>query len=138
MKLKSIIMTVVLLALVIIIVCLCIKSGTNNQKNPSQGQTTQVLEFSLSNYWSKVFDFHYEANVGPITTPEIAIEKAKMVWKEKYGKLYEDNNCPLVVAFDEENECWLVKETLEDENVVGAVPQILIKADGRVLAVWFG
>lgn len=138
MKTKAIIISVIVLLLSLIILCLFIKDSTENQSDLPQGQTIQVLDFNLSNYWSKVFDFSYEAFVGPVTTPETAIEKAKMVWKEKYGKLYEDNNCPIVVAYDAQYECWMVKETLENKNIDGAVPQILFKVDGRVLAVWFG
>ena len=114
-----------------------------NTTGATKATETQVLEFSLSDYWAKVFDFPYEKDVGPVTTPEVAIEKAKEVWRERYGKQYEESTYPIAVAYDEENECWRVNETLPDKNhkgedIVGATPHVLIKADGRVLAVWYG
>ena len=136
---KLTVFIIFLLLLIISTISLCIVTYyTNKQIELPQDQTIQVSEFSLSNYWAEVFDFHYEKNVGQITAPEIAIEKAKMVWQEKFGKYYVDNNDPITVSYDTENECWLVKEILEGKNVVGATPHILIKTDGRVLAVWYG
>ena len=131
-------------ALTMVICLLMAMTGCkSNTTDATKATEIQVLEFSLSDYWSKVFDFHYEKNVGPVTTSEVAIEKAKEVWRERYGKQYEESTYPIAVAYDEENECWRVNETLPDKNhkgedIVGATPHVLIKADGRVLAVWYG
>ena len=125
----------------IIIISLCIKFCTPDPINPSKSQTNKVLEFSLSDYWGIVADFPYEGNVGEVATPEVAIEKAKILWKERYRDLYMEDNCPIVVAYDVENACWRVNGTLEDlegYEVVGAVPQALIKTNGQVLALWYG
>ena len=115
---KLTVFIIFLLLLIISTISLCIVTYyTNKQIELPQDQTIQVSEFSLSNYWAEVFDFHYEKNVGQITAPEIAIEKAKMVWQEKFGKYYVDNNDPITVSYDTENECWLVKEILEGKMI---------------------
>lgn len=135
MKMKFIITTILIIVLLIavMIFCLCTKIQRMSEK-----ENRTVNSFDISDYSWELNNYGYKKNIGPVTTKNIAIEKAKLLWEEKFGKLYVDNNLPIAVAYDEKSECWRVNGTLQDNNIDGAVPCAIISKEGDVLALWFG
>ncbi|MCL2867129.1 MAG: YbbC/YhhH family protein [Clostridia bacterium] len=75
--------------------------------------------------------FPSDKNVGKINNANTAIKKAKELWIEKYGVINGKPYDPtqgreVTVAYDDENECWLVQGTLPDDiNFDGAAPNAL-------------
>lgn len=91
-------------------------------------------------YYLECFFPDEDLILGPIGNAEIAKKKAEKVWVEIYGEKVK-NEEPYNVAFDEENQVWLVFGSLpkRDGNgyATGGTAHILIqKSDGKVLAVW--
>lgn len=108
----------------------------------SEIQRDNIMEFNLTDFTWEIENFHSDLNVGSVENADDAIAKAMDLWTEKYGDniegLYEYiKNQPFHIAFDEANECWHINGVL-DKDILGAVPQALIKKDGTVLAVWIG
>ena len=121
---------------------------------------TGVGSFDLEQYDWAIENDPYDKNVGPVETRKVAEEMFLEVWAERYGHIYPINDNPINVSYDTENECWLLKGSLDDpEDVVtytynsedgtyevyestgdvyitGSVVYALIKTDGTVLAVW--
>ena len=101
-----------------------------------------VGTFKLEDYSSRIEDYNNifpedkkPEPLGRIGSAEVAKEKAEAVLIEIYGEAAE-NRKPYCVSFDEQNQVWLVQETLP-ENMLGGAAHILIqKADGEVLAIW--
>lgn len=149
-KVKFIILAVLIIVSLIIMIFWCTKtkqinkkeSGTENtfdtSDNSSKKENTTVYTFDISDYSWELENCGYTKNIGPVTTKNIAIDKAKQLWKERFGNIYEINGLPIAVAYDEKNKCWLVNGTLQDDSVDGAVPCALITKDGDVLAMWIG
>ncbi len=146
---KFIILIVPIIALLIITISGCTgtkqnekESGTENtfdmSDNSYEKENTTVFAFDISDYSWELENCREQINIGPVTTKNVAIDKAKQLWKEKFGNIYEINDLPIVVAYDEKNECWRVNGTLQDDGVDGAVPCALITKDGDVLAMWIG
>lgn len=94
----------------------------------------EVLKFSMSEYEEYIDDFSVDMCVEEIHTSEEAKEVAKEIWIETYGKsvLW---NIPYIVSYDEYNCVWLVEGTFNGWGE-GGVPYLLIKDDGRIIAVW--
>lgn len=167
-KAKFTILTVLIIVLLIVIIfCLCAKTKQMNDKgngtentfdisdnsfkkenetentfdaldNSCEKEITTVYPFDISDYSWELEKCGYQKNVGPVTTKNIAIDKAKQLWKERFGNIYEINDLPIAVAYDEKSECWRVNGTLQDDIENGAVPCALITKDGDVLAMWIG
>ena len=103
-------------------------------------ETSKVREFDLAKYQWALDIFPSDKNVGEVQDKNIAIEKAKVLWIEKYGiingKPYDPTRGLKVnVSYNTENQCWHIYGTLPPD-VDGGVPHALIQKDGKVLAVW--
>lgn len=127
-----------IIVLVIIGVILAVIGGSiivlpNLKKQP------YVDEFNLAKYQWEIENFPSNKNVGIVNNPNTAIEKAKELWIESFSsKSYNPiNGRKILVFYDSSNECWHIKGTLPS-NEDGAVPNVLIQNDGKVLAVWMG
>lgn len=72
--------------------------------------------------------------VDAIDSTTAAKKQAEKLWVEIYGESVKDNK-PYIVLYDSANKVWLVKGSIP-KNTIGGVPNILIQADGKVLAVW--
>lgn len=93
----------------------------------------------ISNYEWEIENFPYDGNVGPVPDAKTAIVRAKELWLEKYGVIngnsYDPTHgLPVSVAYDAENDCWVVSGTLP-KNTLGSVPFAIIQGDGTVLAM---
>ena len=100
-----------------------------------------VEEFSVEDYRWGIENFPVSENVGTIRGWEDAAQKGTELWV-KYLTIREENvqddpiNAePIVVAYDAQTDCWLVRGTLPPEYT-GAVPTAIIGADGKTWAVW--
>ncbi len=91
-------------------------------------------EFKLSDYQSFINNFPSEKMVDAIGSAAEAKKQAEKLWVEIYGESVKDNK-PYIVFYDSANKVWLVKGSIP-KNTIGGVPNILIQADGKVLAVW--
>lgn len=99
-----------------------------------------VGEFSLAEYQWEIETFSLDKNVGQVDDKNVAIEKAKSLWLEKYGI---DNGQQynfisgrkIEVSYDFKEECWHIYGTLQP-NTLGGVPHSIIRKSGEVLAVW--
>lgn len=91
-------------------------------------------EFKLSDYQSFINNFPSEKMVDAIGSAAEAKKQAEKLWVEIYGESVKDNK-PYIVLYDSANKVWLVKGSIP-KNTIGGVPNILIQADGKVLAVW--
>lgn len=130
--------------------------------NQDSMNVTGVGSFDLERYDWAIENDPYDKNVGPVETRKVAEEMFLEVWAERYGHIYPINDNPINVSYDTENECWLLKGSLDDpEDVVtytynsedgtyevyestgdvyitGYVVCALIQTNGTVLAVWLG
>ena len=110
--------------------------------NMSKEHVVLQGNFNLSDYQEEIEHFSSDKHVGNIDSAQMAAEKAKELWIEQFsrdGQKYKLKGKVIIVAFDEENECWLIKGTLPQKpNLVGGVPCALIQRDGTVMAVWHG
>lgn len=99
-------------------------------------KTDETLgNFKLTDYSYAIADFPSDKVLGSVDNAQLAKENAEVIWKEIYGESIKDMR-PYIVSFDNENQVWLVKGTLQ-KNWKGGVPYILIqKKDGKVLAIW--
>lgn len=97
-----------------------------------------VYSFQLSDYEWELKNCAYDQNVGPVLDKDTAIKKAKELWVKEFGPYDPEKEGGVVVSFDEKNDCWRVNGTSHNEgkNFDGGVPEVLIKTDGTVLAMW--
>ena len=69
-------------------------------------------EFELASVQWAIYEFPRDENVGPISSAEDAAEKAKAMWMREiyaeYDSWEEANGRPIVVAYDENNDCWYI------------------------------
>ncbi len=110
--------------------------------SPGTENPNAVGEFRLSDYKWEMETYPSDKNVGPTNDAETAIQKAKELYIEKFSVINGQTYDPLEyvkisIAFDENNQCWLITGTLPPD-MFGAVPMALIQKDGKVLAVWMG
>lgn len=96
--------------------------------------------FDLTEYQWEIKTFPLDKNIGQVDDKNVAIEKAKSLWLEKYGidngQLYNFiNGRKIEVAYDFKEECWHIYGTLP-QNTLGGVPHAIIRKSGEVLAVW--
>jgi hypothetical protein len=127
------------------LVVLAITVGTvvlmyNPKKEPD---VVYIGSFHLSEYQRDIDSFPMERNVGNVEDYLTAAERAKEIWIEIFGT--ESNGeprdptrgRPVLVYYDADNECWLVRGTLPpNPNLLGGAPYTIIRSDGEVLAVW--
>lgn len=106
-------------------------------ESPVYQTETKSKTFSTSSYQWYLDNCSCSGNVGIIESEEIAIEKARMLWLDKYSFLKEDSvmQYDTAVAFDSENKCWHIYIELP-LDVYGDGPHAIIHEDGTVLAVW--
>lgn len=103
---------------------------------------SSIGEFAVEEYQWEIENFPYEKSVGQVDDANVAIEKAKELWLEKYSTVNGQPYDPIKgkkceIFFDHGNNCWLVKTTLPS-NTKGSVPHAIIRKDGTVIAVWMG
>lgn len=91
-------------------------------------------DFQLTDYQFELNNFHSDEIVEKIENNDEAKAQAEHVWVEVYGDTIK-NNKPYTVSYDSSSEVWLVTGSLP-QNSSGGVPYILLKSDGKVLAVW--
>ena len=141
MKSKIILTAIVAVLLVGVIFFVLYTQMHRKPKDVSEDTSEKVYTFNLSDYsWELENCSDIEKNVGIVATREVAVEKAKELWEERFGHIYKLNDLPACVAYDSKNECWLINGTLKDQgiNFDGAVPCVIISKDGTVLAIWIG
>lgn len=107
---------------------------------PNLKNQPYVDEFNLATYQWEIETFPLDKNVGQVDDKNVAIEKAKSLWLEKYGidngQLYNfTNGRKIEVAYDFKEECWHIYGTLPP-NTLGGVPHSIIRKSGEVLASW--
>lgn len=96
-----------------------------------------VGTFDLTKYQWEIKNFPSVKNVGQVNNKNVAIEKAKSLWLEKYGS---DNGQlhdfvkerKIVVDYDAKEECWHIYGTLPT-NTVGGVPHVIVKKTAKCL-----
>ena len=133
---KSRIIVLVAMGLVLAIIAGAIIVLFSSKKQLDAG------EFSLANYQWEIETFPSDKNVGRVDDANVAVEKAKELWLDKFsmvnGQPYNPvNGRKIKVSYDSENDCWLINGTLPS-NTKGSVPCALIQKDGKVLAIWMG
>ena len=112
-----------------------------NRVRPPMPQEYIYEEFTIEDYELGILMFPKDENVGAIVDQEDAAQKGIDLWI-KYLTINKPtlkwnpiNGEPVVVAYDAESDCWLIKGTLPPE-VAGVVPTAIIRANGDVVAVW--
>lgn len=124
---------VVVLVVVLLLIVLVV---TYKPKN----HFVKIRSFSLNEYSDVVETYEEQHNVGNVNNASVAINVSKRLWSNKYGRIngieYDiTRGNEILVYFDNRNDCWCVKGTLND-NELGCVPGAIIKTDGTVLAVF--
>lgn len=125
----------IVLVVTVGVVIMPYSSKMQTNVNPSD-----IGDFSLADYQWPIENFPSDKNVGPIEDANMAIERAKELWIEKYsivaGRPYNPiNGLKIEVAYDTNAECWLMNGTVPP-NRLGGVPYAIIHKDGKVIAVW--
>lgn len=100
----------------------------------NKNSNMDIGEFKLSDYQSFLDKFPSDKSVIEIENAVVAREQAEKIWIGIYGNNIKDRK-PYSVLFDETNGVWLIQGSLP-KNWDGGVPHILIKTDGKILAVW--
>ena len=110
--------------------CLFIGGKYSSQNGDSSDKKDEIASGveSVEGYWP---------DEGVVSSENIAIQIAEVVWQEIYGdSIY--SRQPFVAEFDEGAGCWYVHGTLP-EGVIGGVPEMKInKNDGKVLYINHG
>ena len=92
----------------------------------------QIETFCLTEYQWEIQTFSTDQNVGEVNEKNVAIEKAKALWLEKYNVDIPEKK--VKVAYDPKEECWHVYSTLSP-NALGGVLHAIIQKSGD-LVVW--
>ena len=131
-----------MIVIVLIILILLMIFGKKLYAKYKEPEIVELGNFNLadSQYQWGIENFPSNKNVGPTENAETAVKKAKNLWIEDLSMWVGKNRNPIngraiEVSYDSKNECWHVNGTLAP-NVWGSVPNVLIKKDGTVLAVW--
>lgn len=112
----------------------------------------EIREFSISEYKEELNIFSSDKNIGTIEGADDVIVKAQELWHKEYGMMnngeYRDPNPgeSIEVFFDAEGMCWLVRGTPPPESSTppgiedwtGAIPCVIVRINGDVLAIWMG
>ena len=99
---------------------------------PEEFNTLKVKTFSLTEYQWETQTCSTEQNVGEVSDQNIAIEKAKSLWLEKYS--VDIPKRKIEVAYDSKEECWHVYST-QSSNMLGGILHTIIHKNGDILAV---
>ena len=99
---------------------------------PEEFNTVKVKTFCLTEYQWEIQTFSTDQNVGEVNEKNVAIEKAKALWLEKYNVDIPEKK--VKVAYDPKEECWHVYSTLSP-NALGGVLHAIIQKSGD-LVVW--
>ena len=124
---------VVLVVIIFVLIVLVIAYKPKNH-------FVKIQAFSLNEYSDVVETYEEQHKVGAVNNASVAISISKRLWSHKYGRIdgvkYDiTRGNEILVYFDNKNDCWCVKGTLND-NELGCVPCAIIKTDGTVLAVF--
>lgn len=98
--------------------------------NPNRHEA--VGSFSVAEYCWEIEHFSTSKNVGVIENSNVATEKAKELWSEKFSL---SDNIATEVAWDSENECWHIN-SLPPMNTLGGIYHVIIRENGDVIALW--
>lgn len=96
-----------------------------------------VYKFNFEEWKEQITVSSKVVNVGDISDPFTAIEKAENLWLAELGdceefKVYQ--NAEKAVYFDPEYKYWLIHGKIPEDSF-GAVPIAVIKSSGEVIAV---
>ena len=99
-------------------------------------RSVSVRDFDVSEYYYQMAIEYYPCgkNIGRIDDALTARAKAKEVWREELDCAKCEKG-PVEVYFDPNSDCWFVCGVLP-KNYLGGVANIIIQADGYILAVW--
>ncbi|MBR6502105.1 MAG: hypothetical protein IKT42_01560 [Clostridia bacterium] len=121
--------------LCVLLLCLTFASCLEKEPTPKEEFVYKLEDFEY--YTNK---FKKEINVGEIKDSDDAIAKADKLFVETYGEENMERKKPYQAFFDEENESWYVRGTLQQPlfggRRVGGVPHVIFDFDGNVLALW--
>lgn len=111
----------------------------------------EVSAFSLEDYQKELELFAVDKNIGSIISLDDVAHKAQTVWNEKFsivtltGFHAPNPGTEIEVFFDAKEECWLVRGTApqgpfppDTAGWLGSVPNIIIRENGDILAIWLG
>jgi len=105
-------------------------------------ESIEAKSFNFMYYLKKVAHYDLDSvekipNVGVIDNAQTAIEKAKDVWKETDPELMIDSEDILdfFVRYNEDEDWWFMYAMFR-RPTLGSVPNIIIRPDGEVLAMW--
>ena len=106
----------------------------------SVNSRSKVKDFEIETYKWYFETFPSDQNVGNIDDKNIAIDKAMLLWSQKYDEsnVSSYNNIKkrnIRVEYDSAEECWHVY-ALSGPFTFGGVPHAIIQKNGNVLAVW--
>lgn len=109
---------------------------------PFRDSKYEIQEFSVTDYLSDTKNRPIIRNVGEIQDVNSVVEIAQHLWTAKFGIFGDDPNPgeDVEVFFDETENCWLIKGTLpqlsDDEDWLGAIPHVILRSNGDLLAIW--
>lgn len=119
------------------------ENNTNNDiiNSDIEEKNTIIHKFNLSDYQGIIDE--NPINVGNIENAEMAIEKAGEAFIKKYNSIRKDiikfiNGSTPYVAYDKNNDCWYIAFYFPfEDDVLGTLPEAVIKSDGTVLDTRF-
>ena len=127
---------VIFLIAAVLFLGVLIYNNSAARDEPVEGESFSLADFQAV---LAVKEFSSDRRVGAISGVKDAAGKAEAVWLEIYGEAVEDEK-PYVVSRDSENGVWFVTGSLPRDfwgrSVMGGTACILIRDDGKVLAVW--
>lgn len=97
-------------------------------------EDNSVGSFTIDDYSYYVQHFEVDIITSPITSRKDACNIAVSIWKEEFN-IVDRKTKPCKVYFDPNNEVWLVRGNSSCFSL-GGVPNVLIRSNGAVLAVW--
>lgn len=103
-------------------------------------QPREIKAFSLSDYQWEIKNFSSDETVGRVDDANVAIEKSKELWNDKFGSNGEKPYAKaklgdFTVSYDSQEECWHVTHTVS-KNTLGGAAHAVIQKNWQVLAVW--
>lgn len=138
---KKIITPILILLLVISILLNVFIVTILLRLQPTKPQEYIIEDFKIADYAWGIKNFPTWGKLEAIEGVEDAAQKGIDLWV-KHLTIHEErvqydpiNGEPIIVAYDEEADCWLIKGTLPP-NVSGAVPTAIIRSNGEIVAVW--
>ena len=150
-RLKTICKIIAIVFLVIVAIRITVSLFNSAARNNIELYTypaEMVGEFSLDDYQDTIEIFSTDKNIGPVEDLDDVTEKAQILWNEKFPFGGSDGPNPgdgIEVFFDSENACWLVRGTAPEgpfppgvAGWTGAVPNIIIRENGDIVAIWMG